>query len=88
MEISQMLDLAKQTAKDLSFQIRHDLLEVQLRGVCEFGGKKWIILDVGQNSLEQLHVIGNALSLLEKLDQAEIPVVLREVWKPYVTPAD
>ena len=87
MEINQMLKLAKETATDLGFHIRQELLDGQRSGVCEFGGKRWIILDVGQNSFEQLHVIGNALSLLEKLDQTEIPVVLREVWKPYVTQA-
>ena len=54
MEIRQLLNLAKQTAKDLGFHIRQDLLNGQQGGMCEFGGKRWIILDVSQNSMEQL----------------------------------
>ncbi len=84
MEIQQMLTLAKQTAGDLGFSIRQDLLDGQSGGMCEFGGKRWIILDVGQNSLEQLHAIGNALKFADSLDTQQIPVVLRDVWKPYL----
>lgn len=85
MEIRQMLSLAKETARDLGFHIRQDLLHDQHGGMCEFGGKRWIILDVGQNSLEQLHAIGSALMFLDCLDLNEIPGVLRNVWKPYLS---
>ena len=85
MEIQQMLALSKQTAKDLGFDIRQDLLDGNRGGMCEFGGKRWIILDVGQNSLEQLHAIGNALKFLDSLDAEQIPVVLRDIWKPYLS---
>ena len=84
MEIRQLLNLAKQTAKDLGFHIRQDLLNGQQGGMCEFGGKRWIILDVSQNSMEQLHAIGNALRFLDSLDSNQIPVALRHVWKPYL----
>ena len=84
MEIRQLLNLAKQTAKDLGFHIRQDLLNGQQGGMCEFGGKRWIILDVSQNSMEQLHAIGNALRFLDSLDSNEVPVVLRDVWEPYL----
>ena len=84
MEIRQLLNLAKQTAKDLGFHIRQDLLNGQQGGMCEFGGKRWIILDVSQNSIEQLHAIGNALRFLDSLDSNQIPVALRHVWKPYL----
>ena len=50
MEIRQLLNLAKQTAKDLGFHIRQDLLNGQQGGMCEFGGKRWIILDVSHLS--------------------------------------
>ena len=84
MEIRQMLSLAKETARDLGFHIRQDLLHDQHGGMCEFGGKRWIILDVTQNSIEQLHAIGNALRFLDSLDSNQIPVALRQVWKPYL----
>ena len=84
MEINQMLKLAKETATDLGFHIRQELLDGQRSGVCEFGGKRWIILDVGQNSLEQLHAIGNALTHLENIDSDEVPVALHAVWKLYL----
>ena len=84
MEIRQLLNLAKQTAKDLGFHIRQDLLNGQQGGMCEFGGKRWIILDVSQNSIEQLHAIGSALRFLDSLDSNEGPVVLRDVWEPYL----
>ncbi len=84
MEIRQMLSLAKETARDLGFHIRQDLLHDQHGGMCEFGGKRWIILDVTQNSIEQLHAIGNALRFLDNLDSNQIPVALRQVWKPYL----
>ena len=84
MEIRQLLNLAKQTAKDLGFHIRQDLLNGQQGGMCEFGGKRWIILDVSQNSIEQLHAIGNALKFLDSLDSNEVPVALRDIWVPYL----
>ena len=84
MEIRQMLSLAKETARDLGFHIRQDLLRDQHGGMCEFGGKRWIILDVSQNSMEQLHAIGNALRFLDSLDSNQIPIALRQVWKPYL----
>ena len=84
MEIRQMLSLAKETARDLGFHIRQDLLHDQHGGMCEFGGKRWIILDVSQNSIEQLHAIGNALRFLDSLDSNQIPIALRQVWKPYL----
>ena len=84
MEIRQLLNLAKQTAKDLGFHIRQDLLNGQQGGMCEFGGKRWIILDESQNSIEQLHAIGSALRFLDSLDSNEVPVVLRDVWEPYL----
>ena len=84
MEIRQLLNLAKQTAKDLGFHIRQDLLNGQQGGMCEFGGKRWIILDVSQNSIEQLHAIGNALRFLDSLDSNEVPVALRDVWDSYL----
>ena len=84
MEIRQLLHLAKQTAKDLGFHIRQDLLNGQQGGMCEFGGKRWIILDVSQNSIEQLHAIGNALRFLDSLDSNEVPVALRDVWDSYL----
>ena len=84
MEIRQLLNLAKQTAKDLGFHIRQDLLNGQQGGMCEFGGKRWIILDVSQNSTEQLHAIGNALRFLDSLDSNEVPVALRDVWDSYL----
>ena len=88
MDIQQMLKLARQTATGLGFHIRQDLLNGQQGGVCEFGGKRWIILDLGQNSLEQLHAIGSALTFLDCLDPNEIPAVLRNVWKPYLSERD
>ena len=84
MEIRQMLSLEKETARDLGFHNRQDLLRDQHGGMCEFGGKRWIILDVSQNSMEQLHAIGNALRFLDSLDSNQIPVALRHVWKPYL----
>ncbi len=85
MEIQDLLTLAKQIARNLGFHIRQDLLDGQQGGMCEFGGKRWIILDVGQNSLEQIHAIGNALTFLEHFDSREIPDPLREMWEPYLT---
>ena len=83
MEINQMLD-GKQTAKDLGFQVRQDLLEGQRGGMW---GEEVDYSGCGPEFTRTTSRDRNALSLLEKLDQTEIPVVLREVWKPYVTQA-
>ena len=55
--LEQMLGLAER----LGYRIRHEWLGGNGGGACEFGGARWIFVDLALNTVEQLHQIAAAL---------------------------
>ena len=56
-QVEQWLEIASQ----LGYRIRHDHFGGSGGGICEFGGQKWIFMDVSLSAWEQLTFLEEAL---------------------------
>jgi len=61
MHTVELLEQSVNLAKRLGYRIRHEWLGGQGGGLCEFGGNRWIFVDLGQSTTEQLHQVANVL---------------------------
>ena len=61
MHTVEILDEAIQVAERLGYQVRQEWLGGTGGGACEFGGRRWIFVDLALNALEQLEQIADAL---------------------------
>lgn len=50
-----------ETARQLGYQVRYDYFGGTGGGVCEFGGQKWIFMDVALSAIEQLEMLEEAI---------------------------
>jgi len=60
MHTVERLERALAHAKQQGFHIRQEWLETG-GGVCEFGGKRWLFIDLAQSAAEQLAEVRGAL---------------------------
>ena len=74
------LDQAIELAQSLGYNIRYEYLGGASSGFCEFGGKRWIFVDVALNSLEQIDQIGTVLSSDPAIHLVEVPEKRAEHW--------
>lgn len=61
MHTVKQLELALKLAKQLGYQVRHEWLDGVGGGTCEFGGSRWIFVDLALNPQEQLHQVRDSL---------------------------
>ena len=61
MHTVELLEEAIGIAKQHGYQIRHEWLGGSGGGACEFGGSKWIFVDLALNTHEQLLQVTDAL---------------------------
>ena len=54
MHTVELLEQCCEVARQLGYQIRHEWLGGSGGGACEFGGRKWIFVDLALNADEQL----------------------------------
>jgi hypothetical protein len=59
--VSQIDDLIQQ-ARRAGFEIRYEYLGGRGGGVCEFGGKRWLFVDLALSTEESWEVLRQALS--------------------------
>lgn len=50
-----------ETARQLGYRVRYDHFGGAGGGVCEFGGQKWIFMDVSLASCEQLSLLEESI---------------------------
>ncbi len=55
------VDAWLETAKRLGYRIRYDHFGGNGGGVCEFGGQKWVFIDVALSAIEQLEMLETEL---------------------------
>lgn len=60
MHTVERLERALKQARQQGFHIRQEWLETG-GGVCEFGGKRWLFIDLAQSAAEQLAQVRDAL---------------------------
>lgn len=61
MRTVEILEECCEVAEQLGFQIRHEWLGGSGGGACEFGGRKWIFVDLALTTEEQLAQVTEAL---------------------------
>jgi hypothetical protein len=57
MHTVELLEEALGAVKRLGYRIRMEPFDGESAGVCEFGGRRWLFLDVGAGPLEHLHAV-------------------------------
>lgn len=50
-----------ETARQLGYRVRYDHFGGTGGGVCEFGGQKWVFMDVALSAIEQLEILEEAI---------------------------
>ena len=61
MSVVTQIDQWLETARQLNFKIRYDYFGGTGNSICEFGGNKWLFVDLALSSLEQLEQIQQAV---------------------------
>ncbi len=77
MHTVELLEQAIDTAVRLGYSIRHEFLGGVGGGGCEFGGRKWIFVDLALGPFEQLDQVCNALTSDPGIHVVELPDDLR-----------
>lgn len=68
----ELFDRACELARQLGYEVRREWLGGATGGCCEFGGRKWIFLDLSLSQIEQLDQIRNALLEMPELQDARL----------------
>ena len=76
MHAIEVLELATEVAERLGYHIRQEYLAGSGGGACEFGGKKWIFVDLALNTVEQIEQVIEALEADPDIHQTELPAPL------------
>tara|TARA_B100000809_G_scaffold151751_2_gene149092 strand:- start:172 stop:468 length:297 start_codon:yes stop_codon:yes gene_type:complete len=76
----EILHQATEMARIMGYEIREEWLGGTGGGGCEFGGKKWIFLDVADNPMEQLESVADILCQDPAIHLIELPAPLRKLW--------
>lgn len=61
MHTVEMMEQLLNTATRLGYRIRHEWLGGSGGGMCEFGGRKWLFVDLALSTTEQLEQVVEAL---------------------------
>ena len=61
MHTVELLEQTHDVARQMGYSIRHEYLGGRGGGACEFGGRKWIFVDLALNAVEQLEQVRQAL---------------------------
>ena len=80
MHTVELLHQATELAHTMGYEIREEWLGGTGGGSCEYGGKRWIFLDLGHNPLEQLEKMTDVLCQDPAIHLIELPDPLRKLW--------
>jgi hypothetical protein len=80
MHAAALLQTGIDFAKEQGIEVRLELLDGSASGLCVYGGKKRIFLDLAQNSLEQLHELGVAIIRDAGIGVVDLPSELQSAW--------
>lgn len=72
MHTVELLDQASELARQMGFEVRREWLGGATGGRCEFGGRKWIFLDLSLSQIEQLDQLRTALLELPELSLSNV----------------
>lgn len=87
MHTIELFETAVHVAELAGYTVRHEYLGGQGGGVCEFGGRRWVFVDLALNTVEQLEQLCAAFRDMPELSREQIPQVL-QTWLPASPQAD
>lgn len=76
MHTVELLEEAIEAAKRLGYNIRQEWLDGSGGGACEFGGKRWLFVDLALNADEQLDQAIAALRADQAIDRLSVSPAL------------
>jgi hypothetical protein len=76
-----LLEQACALAEQLGYRTRQEWLGGCGGGACEFGGRKWIFVDLALSVIEQLEQVAEALRQDPSIYLVDVPPVLRQVLR-------
>lgn len=79
MHTVEVLDRALTVAESLGYRVRHEWLGGSGGGACEFGGRKWIFVDLALTVTEQLDQVLEALRSEPAIHTATMPAEIRRL---------
>jgi hypothetical protein len=79
MHTVELLERAIQFAERLGYRIRQEWLGGTGGGGCEFGGQKWIFIDLASDAVEQLQQVTDALRADQSLQLFDVPQPLQRL---------
>lgn len=77
MHTVELLEQAIAAAEKLGYSIRQEWLGGTGGGYCEFGGRKWVFIDLSLSNVEQLDQVAAALRQDSGLDTLQLSRPLR-----------
>lgn len=77
MHTVELLEQALAVAQRLGYGVRHEWLGGSGGGYCEFGGGKWIFVDLALSAVEQLDQVAAVLKQDPSLSPVEVSRPLR-----------
>ena len=72
MSLFAQLEQLIQTARQRGFEVRYEDLGGRGGGVCEFGGKRWLFIDLAVSAEESWEALQMALSQAIALDKRSV----------------
>jgi len=79
MRTVELLEQSLSVAQELGYRVRHEWLGGSGGGACEFGGRKWLFVDLALAADEQLEQICHALRADAGIDLADLSQSLRRL---------
>jgi hypothetical protein len=80
MHTVELLKELLETAERLGYRVRQEWLGGVGGGVCEFGGKRWIFVDLALNAVEQVEQVRDALESDPALHTLELSAPIRRLF--------
>jgi hypothetical protein len=78
-----LLEEAIGIGRQLGYQVRHEWLDGSGGGACQFGGKRWLFIDLALSTTDQLDQIVSALSEDARCQNLQLsPALSRLVTRP------
>ncbi len=81
MHTVEQLEQSLALAERLGYSIRHEWLGGTGGGACEFGGRKWIFVDLALNVVEQLDQVTEALASDPALHLMDMPPAMQSLLR-------
>ena len=79
MHTVELLEQALALATRLGYQVRQEWLAESGGGACEYGGRKWLFVDLSLSSTEQLSQVVEALKNDPQLAASNVPRSLAQL---------